>query len=287
MVAKKVISVIIPTKNRAKLLPKAIDSVFNQTHKNIELIIVNDASTDATEDVINNYQSIDSRIIYKKNNESLKAQGAKSAVSDVASGDYIAVLDDDDIWLPGKLEKQLQYVEKYSVVSCLAIIKTKKGQNPQSPDWSGHKEFSFRDMFINGSYFFPSGMLVRKTILDDVNWFDPGLPGMDVFFKIAYKFGPGIVINEPLVVFNRAHDYSLYSHGNFPEKDFKLHKKWESYVEKKIAVTRYGNLCFRGVKLSGDFRKRLCYMLKSVYYGDKRFKKIKSYINMELNRLRG
>jgi len=95
------ISVITLTYNRAKLLPRAINSVLNQTFSDFELIVVNNASTDNTEEVIKNFN--DKRIVYKKNKEN-KPLGGKNMGLDAARGKYVIFLDDDDEFLPDALE---------------------------------------------------------------------------------------------------------------------------------------------------------------------------------------
>ncbi len=95
------ISVIILTYNRAKLLPGAIKSVLNQTFSDFELIIINNASTDNTEEVIKSFN--DPRIIYKENTEN-NVLRARNIGFDLASGKYVVPLDDDDEFLPDALE---------------------------------------------------------------------------------------------------------------------------------------------------------------------------------------
>ncbi|WP_234571716.1 glycosyltransferase family 2 protein [Rhodohalobacter sp. 614A] len=104
------ISVIIPTYNRAHLITEAIDSVLSQTYNNFELLVVDDYSTDNTEKVIKSYN--DSRIHYLANTRKKGAQGARNTGLFAAKGEWVAMLDSDDIWLPEKLEKQIDYLLK-------------------------------------------------------------------------------------------------------------------------------------------------------------------------------
>lgn len=100
------ISVIMPTYNRANIILQAIDSVIQQTYNNWELIIVNDGSTDNTKEVIKHYLS-DKRVkAISKENGGINS--ARNAGLDISSGNFIAFLDDDDIWTKGKLEEQIK-----------------------------------------------------------------------------------------------------------------------------------------------------------------------------------
>lgn len=107
------VSVIIPTYNREKTLLRAINSVLNQTHKDIELIIVDDNSNDGTERLINNIK--DCRIKYIKHNRNLGGSAARNTGILSATGEYIAFQDSDDEWLPNKLSEQLACLKTNNV----------------------------------------------------------------------------------------------------------------------------------------------------------------------------
>lgn len=101
------VSIIIPTYNRENLLKEAILSVLAQTYKNFELIVVDDYSQDNTREVVENFK--DDRIIYLKHNENRGVSGACNTGIKKAAGDYIFILNDDDLIVPWALEK---FVEK-------------------------------------------------------------------------------------------------------------------------------------------------------------------------------
>lgn len=105
------VSVIIPTYNRAHLVKRAIDSVLKQTYKNFEIIVVDDASSDNTEQIINLFA--DRRIIYIKQEKNMGVAAARNAGIKKARGKYIAFLDSDDEFCAGKIESVL---EKFSVL---------------------------------------------------------------------------------------------------------------------------------------------------------------------------
>lgn len=105
-----IISVVLPTYNRAELLYKAIDSVLKQTIQDIELLVVDDFSTDNTYEIVNRYK--DKRIKYIKNERNKGANGARNTGILLAKGDYIAFQDSDDEWFNDKLEKQLNFMNE-------------------------------------------------------------------------------------------------------------------------------------------------------------------------------
>ena len=103
------ISVIIPTYNRAKLLPRAVESVLNQTYQDIELIIVDDGSTDDTMEWVRGIK--DDRVRYAQLNHQGACAARNHGIS-IARGEYIAFQDSDDIWFMDKLEKQLAFLHE-------------------------------------------------------------------------------------------------------------------------------------------------------------------------------
>lgn len=101
------VSVIIPTYNRAHLVGRAIESVLNQTYKDFEIIVVDDGSTDNTEEVIKQFQKQDKRIKYLLHEKNRGGSAARNTGIKAVEGEYITFLDSDDEWLPEKLEKQI------------------------------------------------------------------------------------------------------------------------------------------------------------------------------------
>ncbi|MEH7383360.1 glycosyltransferase [Bacillus sp. JJ1533] len=103
------ISIVIPTFNRGNIIKETIFSVIEQTYKNIEIIIIDDASTDDTEKVINDIY--DRRIKYVKLNKNTSGTKPRNLGISISKGEYIAFLDSDDLWLPNKLERQIRFIE--------------------------------------------------------------------------------------------------------------------------------------------------------------------------------
>lgn len=105
------VSIIMPSYNTAKFIPETIESVLKQTYTNWELIIVDDCSTDNTDEVVKPFLT-DKRIKYLKNEKNSGAAVSRNYALREAKGKWIAFLDSDDLWLPEKLEKQIAFMEK-------------------------------------------------------------------------------------------------------------------------------------------------------------------------------
>ncbi len=105
------VSIVMPSYNTGKYIAEAIESVINQTYKNWELLIVDDCSTDNTDEIVEPYLT-DARIKYFKNKMNSGAAVSRNKALRESKGKWIAFLDSDDLWLPYKLEKQIKFMEK-------------------------------------------------------------------------------------------------------------------------------------------------------------------------------
>src|SRR5215472_12900978 len=118
------VSVIIPTLDRPKLLLRAFGSVLRQTHRDIEVIVVADRSDPETVSAVRSVEDPRLRLIL--NPHPSTAAGARNVGADHAMGEWIAFLDDDDEWLPNKLERQLAFASGHprALWSCLSRVET-------------------------------------------------------------------------------------------------------------------------------------------------------------------
>jgi len=129
MIKHPLISVLMPAYNAEKYIGEAISSVLNQTFGDFELIVINDGSTDKTEEIILSFS--DPRIRYVKNETNLKLIATLNKGIDLANGKYIARIDADDICLPNRFEKQMDFFEKhpdYALCGSWAYLINVKGE---------------------------------------------------------------------------------------------------------------------------------------------------------------
>ncbi|MDA1334997.1 MAG: glycosyltransferase family 2 protein [bacterium] len=190
------VTVILPTLNRAKLLPRAIDSVLSQSFKDFELLILNDGSTDNTEEVIKEYMKKDSRIRYIKLEKPSGIPIIRNRGMSEARGEYMAWQDDDDEWLPGKLEVQVKKMDElgpeYGVVYSAFLRHRPDGKEVFfPPKWASPLEGNIYSTFLKKNFLCLQAMLIRKSVFDDLGGFDlryPALQEYDWFPKIAKKY---------------------------------------------------------------------------------------------------
>ena len=147
-----IISVILPVYNAEQYLQEAVDSILQQTFTDFELLLINDGSTDGSEQVILGYQ--DSRISYIKNEQNRGLIYSLNRAIDAAQGDYIARMDADDVALPERLEKQLAFLKKSNAAIVASRVKLIGPDGKPLPDWKDDaenltseqiKRFSLRD----------------------------------------------------------------------------------------------------------------------------------------------
>lgn len=189
------ISIIIPTYNRAKLLPRAIESVLAQTFQDFELLVVDDGSVDNTKEVVMEYAKKDERIIYIKQENSGGASRPKNTGINKAKGEYIAILDSDDEWMPDKLEIQFRHFKhsknpKLGVVGCDMLVidvETKEENHYRVPRYTNYlRQLLLRDYMGPGSC-----MLYRTAVFLEVGLFDEHLKrgqDRDMRIRIAERF---------------------------------------------------------------------------------------------------
>lgn len=113
---QKLVSIIMPAYNSEEFIEDSIESVIKQTYLNWELIIVDDCSTDKTQEIIEKWTKRNEKILYFKLIKNSGAAVARNTAIEKATGQYLAFLDSDDLWEPTKLEKQIGFMEsnKYS-----------------------------------------------------------------------------------------------------------------------------------------------------------------------------
>lgn len=198
------ISVIIPTYNRSKYLNRSISSVINQTYKNFEIIIVDDGSTDNTQELITKIMNENQRfkIKYKKLIKNEGSQKARNEGIKISEGEWIAFLDSDDEWLSEKIEKQIKFAieKKFKVIYSDGLIirndKSKVRMNIQNVQGD-----SFGLLLKKAGPLFPT-LFVHNECLQKIGFLDESIRShqeWDFSIQLAkyYNFG---FIDEPLFV---------------------------------------------------------------------------------------
>jgi glycosyltransferase involved in cell wall biosynthesis len=202
---KPVVTVIIPTYNRADFLKESIQSVVSQTFTDYELIVVDDGSSDHTKDVVAQFPKI--RLVACAENSGVSY--ARNLGIKRARGRYICFLDSDDLWIKNKLETQIHWMEAHTdcQVCYTDEIWIRKGVrvNPMNK----HRKYS-GDIFPHSlplCIVSPSSVLMRAPLFDEVGLFDEDMPACedyDLWLRISLKY-PVHFIAEKLIVKQGGH----------------------------------------------------------------------------------
>lgn len=208
------ISAIMPTHNYGQYIEDAIDSILKQTYHHFELIIVDDASTDNTQDLIHKFK--DDRIIYLKRNEcSCSGVVARNDGMAIAKGDLIAVTDADDINLPDRFERQVEFFKQHQEIDLLGcgIIEVDTKGTPISdpitrpqfkkPEMYRQALLNYKNVLIHPTLMF------RKYILERISGYNDFVSSGDTEFMIrASRYFRFYNLNDVLV-FYRKHGQSI------------------------------------------------------------------------------
>ena len=164
------ISVIMSSYNRTQYIKEAIESILNQTYKDFEFIIIDDCSKKETQDVIENYAQNDERIIFLKNEYNMGQALTRNRGLEIAKGEYIAILDDDDISLPIRFEKQVEYMDKNPEIILSGTDIETFGGNEISSSWVDLFDPEIISVLINFyNPFCASTLMFRNNFIKEHN----------------------------------------------------------------------------------------------------------------------
>lgn len=224
-IEEELCSVVMPAYNSEKYIAEAIESVIKQTYKNWELIIVNDASQDATEKIIKTYQEKDKRIklISLTNNQGV-ANARNTAIQN-SEGRYIAFLDADDIWQKNKLQKQIQILNNSNtdISYTTYLMIDEAGQIIK--ERSVKETLKLKDLLKENSIIF-SSMVCKKEIINDKNFKSEWYHEDYIFLlDLAKESKTFKGINESLM------QYRVHQHGRSFNKKTAAKYRWKIYRE--------------------------------------------------------
>lgn len=241
------VSVLIPSYNHEKYVKEAITSVINQTFEDLEIIIVDDGSTDGTVAEIKKLN--DPRIRLFCHDTNCGATVAMRKLLDEAKGDYFAVLSSDDVFMEGKIEKQVKFLEendKIAAVFSYAQIIDDDGHNFTDENNFYFKIFEQpnRTRFEWLNYFFYNGnclchpsILIRRECYENVGYYDERLaqiPDLDFWIRICMKYEI-YIIPEKLIKFRVRNEEANIS-GNRPETKRRASVEFFQVLKNYLAI---------------------------------------------------
>ena len=224
---KPLVSVVMLTYKRADILPQAIESILAQTNPDFELIILNDGSPDNTDEVVKKYK--DKRIRYYKNEQNKGIAYSRNRVASLARGKYIMIMDDDDISLPERIEKQVQYLETHPDITVLA------GQIKDYPKRIYENHNMIISKLIQWNILGNANVMYRRQfVIDHDITYDEDLPyGEDWHFwvQIALKGGKFAAIPDDVI--KRRDDFKKHYIANDTLMHQKIHEMVGRFFSKE------------------------------------------------------
>jgi glycosyltransferase involved in cell wall biosynthesis len=207
-----VVSVVVPTHNRKELLSETLQSILNQTFRDFELIVVSDGSTDSTDEMVASI--VDTRVRLIRQEKSGQPAMPRNTGIKAARGKYVALCDDDDIWVQDKLAIQVDAME-HNEEAALCYTNGQVMRNGVV----GQRPLNRRKIFSNhfyellkGNVIPNSSVLIRRSVFDSVGFIntDPmfrGIEDYEFWLRIAHDF-PMLYVDQPLIKY-RVHSNNI------------------------------------------------------------------------------
>ncbi|UCF85153.1 MAG: glycosyltransferase family 2 protein [Desulfobacteraceae bacterium] len=263
-----VVSVIIPTFDRAQKVVRAISSVLHQTFTDHDIIVVDDGSMDATEHAVTRF---DERVTYIAHSSNRGVSAARNTGIRRSTAPLIAFLDSDDYWLPEKLAVQMDFINRHpKAVACQTEeiwIRRGRRVNPKKKHLKPSGDIfepSLKLCLVS-----PSAVMLKRSLLEEVGLFDEDLPvceDYDLWLKIACRY-PVHLIKQELVVKEGGYKDQLSSRHKGMDrfrikvlekliKSGELNERQQKLVLKELSLKCriYGNGCLkRGKTEEGEY----------------------------------
>lgn len=213
------ISILLATYNGEKYIKKSIDSVLNQTHSDWELLVGFNGTTDSSREIVAQYN--DSRIkVFDYGKDAGKAKTLNKMIKE-AKYDWLAIQDDDDIWLPKKLDRQVKYINDYDVIGT-QIMYVNESDDPNGGPTLAREDADIKTKSLIGdNQIANTSAIFRKKCAEEVGGWSETIDGIEDFdfwlkiMRLEFKF---LNLNSVEVM------HRVHSKSNFNTKKFDLNK---------------------------------------------------------------
>lgn len=245
------ISVVIPTYNRASIISETIHSILNQTYSDLEIIVVSDGKSNDTRQIIEGFK--DRRLRYYEIEHSGRPSVPRNFGMKQAKGQYLAFCDDDDIWMPEKLELQLAKIvedDRIGLVYAQCLVPNAKGDIVIPSQ--GKEGFVFKELFLTYNFIPNSTVLIKREVIQKVGGFDEdirlkAIEDFDLWLRITQQYKVGF-IDKIMAV----HKYSSdsISKGTLRKLKREYLIAWKFYYRKehiglKLFIKKILSMCLR------------------------------------------
>ena len=206
--SKELVSVLLSTYNSESTIEESLISLLNQTYKNLEILIVDDGSTDNTEEICKKFQLNDERILLFSNKKNIGLTNSLNSLAQKASGSLIARQDADDVSLPERIEKQIQFMnkKKLDAVTTRSLVKQNNKKRPGISFYIPNKLLINRkNPFIHGT------LIIKENVFKDIGYYDERFyfaQDYKLFYDLLNKGYKVKTLNEALYILNTENNIS-------------------------------------------------------------------------------
>ena len=206
--SNELVSVLLSTYNSEETLGKSINSLLNQTYKNLEILISDDGSTDSTKEICKKFQLKDERILLFSNKKNIGLTKSLNNLAQKASGSLIARHDADDISLPDRIEEQIQFMKKKGLdaVTTRSLVKQNNKKRPGISFYIPDKLLINRkNPFIHGT------LIIKKNVFQEIGYYDERFyfaQDYKLFYDLLNKGYKVRTLNKALYILNTENNIS-------------------------------------------------------------------------------
>ena len=206
--SNELVSVLLSAYNSEKTLGESIDSLLNQTYKNLEILISDDGSTDSTKEICKKFQLKDERVLFSSNKKNVGLTKSLNNLAQKASGSLIARQDADDISLPYRIEEQIQFMKtkKLDAVTSRSLVKQNNTKRPGISFYIPDKLLINRkNPFIHGT------LIIKKNVFQEIGYYDERFyyaQDYKLFYDLLDKGYKVKTLNKALYILNTENNIS-------------------------------------------------------------------------------
>ena len=273
---ENLISVIIPVYNGEKYLPECLDSVLNQTYQNLEIIIVNDGSTDDTKTIMEDYSRRDSRILLLDNEESRGVSEARNYGINTSKGGYICFIDSDDVVKSDYIEKLFSEMDDDVDVVCCGYYEVqddvdnvlKEHTLPNKTLKNVDESYSLYSDCLTESVLMQAvwGKIFRKELFENIS-FEPLIVGEDEVLFVNVMISNAVIKTINYL----GYYYRFHGHSSLSEANTGIVFAENNYKAKYIIAKRMENVSEYCKKQSAyNFKKEVIYNIYRLKRWDKK-----------------
>ncbi|MDD2725316.1 MAG: glycosyltransferase [Methylovulum sp.] len=256
--SQALVSVVIATFNGGRFLQEQLNSIIRQTHQNLEIIAIDDCSTDNTASILSDYAAQYPNFTFVKNEQNIGYQKNFEKGFLLAKGEFIAPCDQDDIWLPTKIEVLLNNIGNHPIAYCDSNFINHSGEllGEKMSDAKALIDFDDPIMFVVGGSVAGHAMLITKQLVMETLPFPDKIMPHDYWLAFVATFYGSLKFIDQALVLYRRHDSNLF--GSFNSKNKPRETSWQRITDAQQRVRLLYEKCPDGLTDKKEVFRKIC-----------------------------